>query len=303
MILTVTANPAVDVAYFVDSFKMGEVHRPVRTAVTAGGKGLNVSRVAAALGEKVTAMGFVGGANGSFIETEAERMGLGCRFVHIEGETRKNIDIIDSSGNTGEILESGPEVTADGERAFLKAYTEEVPRHDVICISGSLPVGIDGDFYCKLITVAKENGKKVIVDTSGSALEKVITAKPYMIKPNSHELSCLFGAVDVKEALRMLYDMGVEVPFATLGGDGAVLFDGGKYYSFSIPRVKVKNTVGSGDSTVGGIAVGLSRGMPLCEAVRLGMAAGIANTQFDQSGTVTPELVDRFYNEVGLAAF
>lgn len=303
MILTVTANPAVDVAYFVESFNMGQVHRPVRTVVTAGGKGLNVSRVASILGASVTAMGFVGGANGDFIKAEMKKLGLRCAFTEIGGETRRNTDIIDKDGNTGEILESGPEISAEEREAFLKVYDKEVERHGVICISGSLPRGLDSGFYCELIRIAKEKGKKVIADTSGKTLETVIREKPYMIKPNSDELSFLFGETEVEDALKKLYEKGIEMPFVTLGGEGAALFDGKELYKFELPKIKVKNTVGSGDSTVAGIAVGIDAGMPVWDAARLGMAAGMANTQFDGTGMVSCELVEKFYKEIKVTKY
>ena len=169
----------------------------------------------------------------------------------------------------------------------------------MVCASGSLPQGVDSDFYCRLTETARRNGKKIIVDTSGNALETVISAKPFMIKPNRDELSLLMGEdMDVRDALKALYEKGIELPFVTLGGDGGMLFDGRGFYKFCIPKVSVKNTVGSGDSTIGGIAVGLSRGMPIRDAVRLGMAAGVANTQFDRSGMVSIELVEEFYKEI-----
>lgn len=299
MILTVTANPAVDVAYFVESFKMGEVHRPLRVVSTAGGKGLNVSRVAVTLGEEVLALGFIGGANGSFIEDEATRTGIRCAFTRVDGETRKNVDIIDSRGDVGELLEAGPIVGREAEDSLLAEFSQRLADSDIACASGSLPRGVDSAFYCRLAEIARGKGKKLIVDTSGKALEEVISAKPFMVKPNRDELSQLFGEdVDPKDALTALYEKGVECPFVTLGGDGGMLFDGREHYKFSIPRVSVKNTVGSGDSTIGGIAVGLCRGMAVRDAVRLGMAAGVANTQFDGSGVVSRELTEKFYKEI-----
>ncbi|MBE6651576.1 MAG: 1-phosphofructokinase [Ruminococcaceae bacterium] len=303
MILTVTANPAVDAAYFVDEFTMGEVHRPIRTVITAGGKGLNVSRVASILGESVTAMGFLGGSNGEFIKSEVSRLGIKGVFTEVSGETRRNIDIVDSCGRVGEILEAGPEISDEEKERFLVSFGEEVKKCDIVCISGSLPRGLDGSFYVELIRLAKGNGKKVILDTSGKALEDGMKAEPFMIKPNLDELKKLFENdfktdSEIKDALKSMYDRGIELPFVTLGGDGAMLFDGDKFYKFTIPHVDIKNTVGSGDSTVGGIATGLDRGMSFVDAVKLGMACGIANTQFDQTGTVSRELVEKFYKEI-----
>ena len=303
MILTVTANPAVDAAYFVDEFTMGEVHRPIRTVITAGGKGLNVSRVASILGESVTAMGFLGGSNGEFIKSEVSRLGIKGVFTEVSGETRRNIDIVDSCGRAGELLEAGPEVGACEREAFIGQYEKEIKNHDIVCLSGSLPKGLDASFYVELIRIAKDSGKKVILDTSGKALEDGTKAEPFMIKPNLDELEKLFGRKlsadsDIKEALVKLFEKGIELPFVTLGGDGAMLYDGERFYKFTIPRVDVKNTVGSGDSTVGGIATGLDRGMSFVDAVKLGMACGVANTQFEETGTVSCELVEKFYKEI-----
>lgn len=302
-ILTITANPAVDAAYYVERLETGEVNRPLRAVVTAGGKALNLAKVAACLGEDVTAMGFVGGVNGDFIKSETEKLGINCAFTRIEGDTRKNINIIDSEGTTTELLEYGPCISSAEKEAFMKQYAVEVKCHDVICIGGSLPTGLDGSFYCELIRLGKENGKRVIADVSGKALEEVIGAKPFMIKPNKPELKELFGRdfstdADVKDALLELYRRGIELPFVTLGKDGAMVYDGERCYKFSVPRLSVKNTVGSGDSTLGGIVTGLNNGMSIIGAIKLGMAAGMANTQSEQSGTVAPELVDSFYKEV-----
>jgi len=124
VILTVTANPAVDIVYFVDKFEMGEVSRPLNMTYTAGGKGLNVARVASILGIKTAARGFVGGYNGEFITSEIEKLGIKNLFTQITGETRKCINISDASGKSGEILETGPSITAYEKESFLKSYTE-----------------------------------------------------------------------------------------------------------------------------------------------------------------------------------
>ena len=124
-----------------------------------------------------------------------------------------------------------------------------------------------------------------------------------MIKPNRYELSLLMGREidsvdDVKEALIYLDSSGIELPLATLGKDGALAYIDGKFYKFNSPEVDVINTVGSGDSSVAGIAVGISRNMSLIDSIKLGMAAGTANTQFEETGVVTKELVEKYYKEI-----
>ena len=303
MILTVTPNPCIDRVYFVDEFEMGEVHRPHRFTCTAGGKGLNVSRVAHLMGHKTLAMGFVGGFNGEFIKSEITKQGIANSFTQIAGETRICVNISDKNGLSGEILESGPYVTQEEKKAFLMAFEKEIDAADIICAAGSLPKGLDSSFYIELVSIARKHGKKIITDASGKTLDDVIKAKPFMVKPNRYELSLLMkkeinSIEDVKEALDFLQKSGVELPLATLGKDGAMAYTDGIFYKFSSPEVEVINTVGSGDSSVSGIAVGLSRGMNIIDSIKLGMAAGTANTQSPETGFVTPELVEKYYKEI-----
>ncbi len=301
-VLTVTANPAIDRVYFVDDFIMGEVRRPLKTVFTAGGKGLNVSRVANLLGAEVIATGFAGGYTGSFITAEIEKSGIQQRFTQIKGETRICINITDKAGASGEILEKGPVITHDEEKAFFDSFKVSIKDCDVITVSGSLPEGLTADFYTEIAKNAVKNNKKVIFDTSGKTLKDIIKSKPYMIKPNKDEFLQLTGIKNFKaeEALLALKEMGVEIPLISLGKDGAVAMIEGKFYRFVVPFVKVVNTVGSGDSTVAGIATGISRGMSILDSIRLGMAAGISNTQFESTGMVSTKAVKEFYKTIAI---
>lgn len=300
MILAITANPAVDRAYSVPSLVIGEVHRPVGMNCTAGGKGLNVARVASILGAEVAAMGFIGGYNGAFIASQLETLGFRDCFTRISGETRICINIADAQGRSTELLEPGPVIRPEEKEQFLRDFAVLLDTYPIITASGSLPKGLDGSFYCQLVHMAREKGRKMIVDTSGQALTDVLSAAPFMVKPNRSELAKYLGREirgesDLQGALLDLHRAGIEVPLVTLGGDGAMAYIDGAFYRFTAPAVTVQSAVGSGDSTVAGIAVGLERGMPLPDAIRLGMAAGTANTQFLQTGYVTPELVESYY--------
>ncbi len=303
MILTVTANPTVDKVYFVDDFKMGEVHRPNRIAISAGGKGINVARVAKELDEDVTAMGFIGGTAGQFVESETKKLGIVAEFTKISGETRTNVNISNSSGLSGELLENGPEVSEKEQNNFIEQYKENIKDSNIVCISGSLPRGVLPEFYCRLVRIAKSQNKCVIVDTSGDTVKEVLDEKPFMVKPNSNEIENLLGYAvkdnaDIKKALMFLKEKGVALPLITLGKDGAAALIEDKFYLFSPPQVNVKNAVGSGDSTVSGIAVGIARGYSLMDAVRLGVASGTANTQFEQTGVISKALAEKYFKEV-----
>ena len=286
MILTVTANPTIDKVYFVDELRPGEVHRPTHMTASAGGKGINVAKVAHTLGESVLAMGFVGGYTGRFVVEQVRVLGIEADFTQVAGETRTNTNISDASGRSTELLEAGPTVSAAERDAFYKQYEKQLKRADIVCLSGSLPKGLDGSFYAKLIVMAKAQGKRVIVDS----VEDVRRCAPFMIKPNKDEI----GDADIKKALLSMREQGIELPLTTMGKDGALALIDGQFVRFIPPAVAVKNAVGSGDSTVAGIAVGLCRGLSYADAVRLGMAAGVANTQFEQTGRVSVELIDRY---------
>lgn len=300
MILTVTANPTIDRVYFVDGLEYGKVHRVDDFSRSAGGKGINVARVAKIIGRDTAAMGFVGGYTGEFIKSEVQKQGIKNLFTDIAGETRTCVNISDESGRSAEILEAGPEISEEEKNRFIKEYAVNIEKYEVICVSGSLPKGLTWKFYGELVSVAKEKNKKIIVDTSGKALEEILSAKPYMVKPNDDEISCLMGReiksdADIKDALFFLGEKGVEVPFVSLGKDGAAALVNGNCYKFITPEVAVVNSVGSGDSAVAGVVAGIDMGYTIENAIKLGMAAGVANTQFEQTGFVTKELVDKFF--------
>ena len=308
MILTVTANPAIDKVYFVDEFVMGNVYRPKGMSITAGGKGLNVSRVASILGESVTAMGFIGGGAGDFIRNQVRELGIEEDFTQINGETRTCINISDNNGLSVEILESGPTVTKEDKDTFLAQFKKNVKKCKIVCVSGSLPKGLDSSFYCQLIEICKLENKPIIVDTSGSVMADVIEKAPSLIKPNFDELAQLIKDAPkndetIKEFLGFLKEKGITVPFVTLGKNGAVALIDGKYIKFNVPKVSVKNAVGSGDSTVAGVAVGICKGLSMEKAIRLGMAVGVTNTQFKETGMVTAQLVEKYYNEITISEF
>lgn len=304
MILAITMNPAIDKVYSIPDFEINKVFRPKAMTATAGGKGLNVARVAHILGSPVTAAGFLGGSTGQFIHQQIEKMGIISRFVSIQEETRICINITDEKNTTStEVLEPGPTVTQEECVIFLRQYEALLDNCDVVTASGSLPKGIPADFYCTLIETAKHRGKRFILDTSGDSLRHGMQAKPYMIKPNLEEFEKLTGSHfdtlhDYGIALMKLKDQGIQLPVITLGKDGCIAALGDGIYRFFAPPINVLNTVGSGDSFVAGCAVALCRGEKADTVVKLGMACGMANTQFFQTGMVSVELVDQFFNRV-----
>lgn len=300
MILTITTNPAIDKVYSVSDYKIGGVFRPDSMTETAGGKGLNVARVASLLGEEVTATGFIGGSTGEFIERGVKEQGILSRFVHINGISRICIAVMDKKNNTStEILEPGPMVSEDEINRFIEQYKALLDECDIVTASGSLPEGAPVDFYRCLIEEARTKGKKFILDTSGKYFKAGVEGLPFMIKPNVEEMEKVLGRPlesikDKAEALMEFKEMGITLPCMTLGKDGAIAYLSDGAYHFTAPELKVVNTVGSGDSFIAGCASGLNRGIGYLESVRLGMACGMANTQFFKTGMISLELVDKY---------
>jgi tagatose 6-phosphate kinase len=160
MILAINMNPAIDKVYAVDDFQVGKVFRPRAMTATAGGKGLNVARVAHLLGEKVMVTGLVGGSTGRQIEESVKEQGMDSRFITIQGESRICINVTDEKNITStEILEPGPVVTLEEGERFLGRYQELLQECSVVTASGSLPKGMPRDLYATLIRMAGESGK------------------------------------------------------------------------------------------------------------------------------------------------
>lgn len=304
MILTVTLNPAVDKFYMIEEFSMGNVNRAKYVLDTAGGKGLNVSRVCRILGEDVTATGFLGGRNGKFIRENIKKVGIKDAFADIEGETRTCLAVYDEKNKTStEILETGPLISEHEKDAFLNNYSKIVRDADIITISGSLPMGILPDFYGDLISIAKKNNKTVLLDTSGDILKASLPYKPFMIKPNLDELKYISGMNSYRNEMvileaEKLYKKGIPLVCVTLGKDGCIaVFDKG-VYNLLPPKVEPINTVGSGDSFVAGFASYLLRKYSITDCLINAIACGIANTQFSETGKVSLELVESYKKQI-----
>ncbi len=302
MILALTLNPAIDKVYAVTNFQVNEVFRAEAMTQTAGGKGLNVARVAALLGEPVTAAGFSGGVAGSLITAQIQNQGIISRFLEIKGESRTNIAIMDRKNHTStEVLEPGPSIEPGECDRFIQYYTELLSSCDLVTASGSLPRGVPADYYRTLAELAQSQGKRFILDSSGDPLRFGIEAAPYMVKPNREECQKLLGAPPGRSPLSdwawmvvELASRGVEYPCVTLGRDGCVVKIGFAIYHLYGPAIEVVNTVGSGDSFVAGCAVGFRRGLPPLDAFKLGMACGMVNTQFFETGMITVDLVRKY---------
>lgn len=278
MILCITPNPALDRTLMVSKLQPGEVHRVSESVVAAGGKGLNVARAIRILGGAPLCVGFLGGHSGRLLAELAEREGLLGTWTWIPGETRTCVIVVDEAGATV-INETGPEVTAEDWK-YLHTAVMATPA-EVVCLSGSLPPGSPLDSFVALTQALRSVGKTVWVDISGLAL-KSVTRLGINIKVNGDEAGVALGmevsTVDAAlTAAHQMHNQGADSVAITLGSLGAVMVTAAGEWCVPAPSLKTVSTVGSGDSFLAGLVVGLTAGQPAHDALRWAVAAGAAN--------------------------
>lgn len=304
MILTVTLNAAIDKRYVVEDFKIGEVNRVKECVYTPGGKGLNVSKPASIAGAKVVATGFVGGHAGNYIEDELKPFGIESAFYHMKEESRSCINIWDTvQKKQTEFLEPGFTVSEADFKGFVEKFQGLVKDADVVAMSGSVPKGLDGTAYQRLVRIVKDAGKKVILDTSGKLLTAGIEAKPTMIKPNIDEIRMLTGSNcddlnEIIEAAEQIHQGGVEVVAVSLGGDGAIVVNSEGVYRAIVPKIDAVNTVGCGDSMIAGFALGFSEGLSIADTLKKASAISAAAALREETGFFVLEDMESIYPKV-----
>ncbi|MCQ8267629.1 tagatose-6-phosphate kinase [Streptococcus suis] len=305
MILTITLNPSVDIAYQLNQFQLDSVNRVEKVQKTAGGKGLNVTRVLKQIGEDVLATGFIGGELGNDVKNQLYQNHIKSSFVEISGETRNCIAIL-HEGQQTEILEQGPTIQEHEALNFIEHLRNLLSKVEVVVISGSLPKGLESDYYVKIVELCKKFGVAVVLDCSGEALKKVLESKekPTVIKPNTEELSQLIGSdvTDENQELQSVLSsqmfQGIEWIVVSLGAKGAFAKHKDKFYRVRIPKIDVVNPVGSGDSTVAGIAASLAHALPDVELLKNANILGMLNAQEEQTGYVNLEHSKELYSQI-----
>lgn len=270
-ILTVTLNPAID--------------KTVRVKVTlsAGGKGLNVSRVIKTLGGKTIATGLIGGATGMFIKNKLNAEKIANDFFFVSGETRTNLTKINpKNGEITRVLEPGPVISKKEASDFRKKYCSLLAKSKYVVFTGSLPKGLKPGIYAELVKIAKNKNVATVLDTSKEALRLGIKSKPFILKPNLEELEEVIGRklnsiAKIKEAIQTLHHKGTEIVIITMGEKGAVASNGKEILKTVLPKIKCINNVGSGDSFIGGFVYSYSKGKSFSESLKLAAACGSAN--------------------------
>lgn len=279
MIYTLTFNPAIDYVMYFDGFSTGETNRAASEYAVIGGKGINVSVILNRLGVKSVAMGFAAGFTGDAILSELENCGVETDFVMLEkGISRINVKV--KAGDETELNGIGPDIS-EKETAELFKKLENLCEGDTLVLAGSVPKSLPKDIYCTIMERIKDKNVRFVVDAEGELLLNTLKYKPFLIKPNHHELGGFFGKKleDTDEIIlyaKKLKEMGAENVLVSMAEKGAVLIDE-KGDSEFCPAFKgeVKNSVGAGDSMIAGFLAGIEKG-DFSYALKLGSAAGSA---------------------------
>ena len=278
MIYTVTVNPSIDYIVQLEQLNLGEVNRMDYDNKLPGGKGINVSRILKELGLDNTALGFLGGFTGEFVKQELEKTGLKTNFTKIKDDTRINVKI--KAQVETEINGRGPKLSPAEIESFTAQF-EKLTADDVVIFAGILVPSLSDDFYFDLIKIIRQKGAQFVIDTTGESLLKTLPEKPLVVKPNNHELAELFGVElnsmdDIVKYGKKLLDMGAQHVLISMAGDGGLMITNDKTYRSYAPKGTVVNSVGAGDSMIGGFTGTFAKTKDPLEAFRYGLACGSA---------------------------
>jgi 1-phosphofructokinase family hexose kinase len=310
MIVTLTANAAIDKTLTVPNFQTGFRHRASQSLTMPGGKGVNIARALKAVGQPVVASGLVGGRTGQQVVEGLSREGILNDFVRIAGESRTSTAVIDPTSFTQtEINEWGPAVSEQECEAFLDKIEYLARGAHYIIMAGSLPRKMSDEFYGHVVRRIRDRKLRclTVLDTSGDPLRLGVRGRPDFVLPNIREAEDLVGhefhdESDIIDATALIHQMGAQnVIVKTTDGCFARLRHGRRHRAFhaGIPLLdEVVSTVGSGDAFLAGFIACHFQEMDVEDCLRYALACGAANTQKYGAGVLEPDTVERLLETV-----
>lgn len=299
MVYTVTFNPALDYVMNVEKLSTDDINRTESEELYYGGKGINVSAILSRLNIPTVALGFTAGFTGKKLKEMLDDDGIKNDFTELNsGFTRINVKV--KFGKELDINANGPEITADEiKELFLKL--KKLNDGDYLVLAGSVPASLPDDLYSKILEELSGKNINIVVDTTGNQLLNVLKYKPFLIKPNHHELGEIFGqemdtTEKITEYAKKLQEMGAVNVLVSRGGDGAVLVDGnGTVHPAAAVEGTLVNSVGCGDSMVAGFIAGYITNKSYSEALKLSVASSSA-TAFSKELAKADEIYKIYKN-------
>lgn len=303
-IITITFNPCIDKSTSVSSLIPEKKLICSTPVLEPGGGGINVARAIKKLGGQAIAIYPAGGYTGAYFNELIIREEINSIIIDTKNETRENVIVLEESSNDQyRFGMPGNELSEQEWQACTEAV-DQIKDIDFIVVSGSMPPGVPLDIFTTLAQIAENKKAKLIVDTSGEALNEAIKQGVYLIKPNLSELSRLSNKATIElnevesTAKNIMGNGKCEVIVVSLGAEGAMLVTKERSAFFTPPAVKKKSTIGAGDSMVAGIVHYLSTGYSIAEAVQYGVACGSAATMNPGTALCKKEDADRLFWEV-----
>ena len=295
MIFTVTFNPSLDYIVRVDEMRLGTINRTNYEQLLPGGKGINVSIVLGNLGHPSRALGFSAGVTGVALEKLLADASVDADLVHVkEGFTRINAKV--KAVEETELNGQGPRIAPEDVDALFSKL-DVLGQDDTLVISGSVPNTLPSDMYEQVMERLAGRGVRIVVDAERDLLTRVLPYRPFLVKPNNHELGDIFGVTlktrdEVVPYARRMQEMGAQNVLVSMAGEGGVLVAAdGQVYQSPAAKGTVVNSVGAGDSCVAGFLAGLMETGSYQTAFRMGLAAGSASAFSDHLAT-RPEVED-----------
>ena len=297
MIYTITFNPALDYIMVVPSCRSGEVNRTESEKIMAGGKGINVSIVLNNMGVENTALGFISGFTGGAIENILADMNCKTDFIKLDnGFSRINVKI--KSDTETEINGQGPDIS-DGAVKKLYEKLDSLNDGDTLVLAGSIPSSLSDSIYCEIMDYLKDKKLNIVVDATKDLLVNVLKYKPFLVKPNNHEIGEIFGVElktrsEVVPYAKKMQEMGAKNVLVSMAGEGAVFVgENGEVYESEAPKGKLVNSTGAGDSMVAGFLAGYMEKQDFMYALKMGLAAGSASA-FSENLETKEEILNVF---------
>lgn len=304
MILSICPNPSIDCTIELDTLNVGKLNRAQNKIETYSGKALNVAKGVARLGEKSVATGFMFDDHAKLFEHVLEKEKVKYSFIYNKGSARVNYKIIDKRSMLTEINDRGEGVNRDKQLELISLVKNLSLESDIVVMSGSLPKGVNPEFYREVLNVIPSRVKK-IVDTEKENMLQALKSDNglFMVKPNLNELESFSGCTlndkaDIIRASRKYIDGGVENVLVSLGADGALLTDGSRHYYCKSANVAVNSTVGAGDSMVAAACVGLFHGVSTDGVLKMSVAAGTAAITTSGTNLFYKDKFDEIYKKI-----
>jgi 1-phosphofructokinase family hexose kinase len=304
MIYTLTLNPAVDRELTVPAMEFDSVLRASESRIDFGGKGFNVSRLLKGMNEPSTAVGFLGGNAGELLQKGLQSLGIGTDFVWVSEETRTNVSIVTHSHDHYiKVNEKGPLVDESKQQELLDKIDTLAKSGDWWVLAGSLPPGVTGDIYARVIQVLNKHDARAILDTSGESLKLGCAEKPFLVKPNAEEAHALTGLpmdtpAEIAAGASEIRRMGAQNVVVSMGKEGALLHTAEDTWLVHTPKIQEKNPIGAGDSMVGGLVWALTQEIALKEALGWGVASGAATASLPGTEVGSRPLIEELFKQV-----